>query len=333
MGWYIMTRLNWVDNTKAIAIYLVVLGHSIGLDTSIRHFIYSFHLPIFLVISGFLLSKKINKLTFNTFVSKQIKNLIKLYFLFSFISIILFGFISILKNKPFNIVDLAYGTLYGTHGVEKLLGHGNDPLWYLPFFVGSLFIFYFSLKLPKSLGVIVVAALALFSVNYHGIRLPWSLDVAGVGVLFLLIGSEINKYYEKINIIFSSKLSLYLIPIIGVGLFYLTLLNGSTNINRVLFGDSIGLYFLNAIIGCWLVITVSHNIKITKTIELISTHTLIIFSIHLYFLKTLGFVTSIDNNSIRNLLIMFLCLIVVVLCAQISRLIMPLLNKHIIKEV
>lgn len=53
-------RLFYIDNIKGLLIILVVLGHSIqaaglGIETNlINRFIYSFHMPAFMAISGFL---------------------------------------------------------------------------------------------------------------------------------------------------------------------------------------------------------------------------------------------------------------------------------------
>lgn len=56
-------RLDWVDLSKAIGIILVVYGHvARGLDSagmtfalfkSVDSIIYSFHMPLFFVLSGF----------------------------------------------------------------------------------------------------------------------------------------------------------------------------------------------------------------------------------------------------------------------------------------
>ena len=55
-------RIVFVDYARALGIFLVVFAHCLqkycdGMDFS-NHFIYSFHMPLFFVISGFLLSLK-----------------------------------------------------------------------------------------------------------------------------------------------------------------------------------------------------------------------------------------------------------------------------------
>ena len=61
-------RIVWADALKGILIILVVLGHSIGAsmtklgnsfaDDYLWNLIYSFHMPTFIAISGFLALRK-----------------------------------------------------------------------------------------------------------------------------------------------------------------------------------------------------------------------------------------------------------------------------------
>lgn len=54
------SRLPYWDTVRGIALVLVILGHSIfvtkGLDDPIHVFIYSFHMPLFMLISGYFFS-------------------------------------------------------------------------------------------------------------------------------------------------------------------------------------------------------------------------------------------------------------------------------------
>lgn len=63
-------REKWVDAVKGLAIYLVILGHAIQYATSqdynyagnsIFQIIYSFHMPLFMMMSGYLFAYSMNK--------------------------------------------------------------------------------------------------------------------------------------------------------------------------------------------------------------------------------------------------------------------------------
>lgn len=45
----------WIDIAKGIGIVLVVLAHTQSLDSSISSLIYLFHMPLFFILSGYLL--------------------------------------------------------------------------------------------------------------------------------------------------------------------------------------------------------------------------------------------------------------------------------------
>lgn len=49
-------RLVWLDQLKAISMYIVILGHSLlkFKKYGLCKFIYSFHMPLFFMISGFI---------------------------------------------------------------------------------------------------------------------------------------------------------------------------------------------------------------------------------------------------------------------------------------
>ena len=51
-------HIEWIDSLKGLAIILVVLGHNTGGENDAYHFFYTFHMPLFFLISGFLFSMK-----------------------------------------------------------------------------------------------------------------------------------------------------------------------------------------------------------------------------------------------------------------------------------
>ena len=51
-------RLEEIDILKSIGIILMVMGH-IGFSGIFDHYIHSFHMPMFYIISGFLYKKQI----------------------------------------------------------------------------------------------------------------------------------------------------------------------------------------------------------------------------------------------------------------------------------
>ena len=79
-------RILWLDIAKGIGIILMVLGHT-GLPSMINNWIFSFHMPLFFIISGILFnpSRYVSSIKF---IQKRVLTLLLPYLIFS--SIVLF---------------------------------------------------------------------------------------------------------------------------------------------------------------------------------------------------------------------------------------------------
>lgn len=75
-------RLHWIDVLKGIGIFLVVLGH-IGMGNSLQRWIYSFHMPMFFMLSGMLWAGRRGlSCNFMDFLKKRTISLLIPYVLF-----------------------------------------------------------------------------------------------------------------------------------------------------------------------------------------------------------------------------------------------------------
>lgn len=121
----------YIDKAKGIAILLIVIGHIILLKENVESkfctYIYSFHVPIFFVLSGILFSLKKtqwNDIKVKEYATKKIKKFFYPYFTFSGIYILyllikfIFGVEDIIK-----IIKISLNTVF-------LFGYG--PAWFLP---------------------------------------------------------------------------------------------------------------------------------------------------------------------------------------------------------
>lgn len=58
-----MKRIEWVDRVRAFAMISVVLGHALGQineDVFLNRWLYLFHVPLCVIISGYLFKEKDN---------------------------------------------------------------------------------------------------------------------------------------------------------------------------------------------------------------------------------------------------------------------------------
>ena len=135
------SRINWIDICKALGIFLVVLGHTYRPNV-VKTWIYSFHMPLFVFLSGYVFNS--NKYTYRGFTIRRFKSLIVPYFAFAFISYAYWlalerHFRPSSMNIP--IFKPILGYLYGSIGPSL---EPNVILWFLPCLFVTEIIFYFS---------------------------------------------------------------------------------------------------------------------------------------------------------------------------------------------
>ncbi len=112
--------IDWIDSAKGLGVILVILGHFLGDSQFVffNHFIYSFHVAFFFMLSGFIQSGKKNGA-----LLKKTKRILLPFLAFTLLSAPLFGFLSLKKGmSPLQILmNLFYvkGELF------------NAPIWFL----------------------------------------------------------------------------------------------------------------------------------------------------------------------------------------------------------
>lgn len=110
-------RIDYLDTLKGLLIILVVFGHT-GINNDIQKWIYSFHMPLFLIISGFFYKESRKIVNLN-----RIKRLIFPFICFTILAILFPGLPSlILKNKPIEWSKVFY--------LEERIFF-NTPIWFL----------------------------------------------------------------------------------------------------------------------------------------------------------------------------------------------------------
>lgn len=123
-------RIEYIDIAKGIGIILVVIGHVVwggnypmGGARTISNFIYSFHMPLFFVISGLCIkdSKRINKCT----LKKMVKSYLVPYAIWTVFYVLVFELLALISNKA-SYISLENGVF-----VHAITNCGIAPLWFL----------------------------------------------------------------------------------------------------------------------------------------------------------------------------------------------------------
>ncbi len=179
-------RIQWIDVSKGIGIFLVIIGHTM-IQGELRGQIYAFHMPLFFFLSGFLFSnRKYPQL--KGFIQAKAKALLIPYVSFSIISILL------MKMFDLEVIDIP--SLIQAFLLSERNGiYFNQPLWFLTSLFTIEIIFYLLVKYVKKTSFIMLLtmAISLFSVIVFDAAagttiLPWSFDQSLYFIFYFSMG-------------------------------------------------------------------------------------------------------------------------------------------------
>lgn len=90
-------RIQWLDIAKGIAIICTIIGHTVAFGSQTRNLIFSFHMPLFFLLSGYTI-KTISKDKMISATWKDFKRLIIPFFIMGIINVLL---LVVLENAQF----------------------------------------------------------------------------------------------------------------------------------------------------------------------------------------------------------------------------------------
>lgn len=290
----IKNREIWVDNAKFIGIALMVLGHNELNNQSFFDFIYSFHMPLFFILSGYFASTKSD---FLTFLKRNTKGLLLPYFVFWLINLP-FTYLSLYKNQDLypcdGIVDFilhpVFGMLLtGTTGFSYFIG----PLWFFTALFLVRLLFYAVNKICGSIYFILISVIVVIVVYLLLLRIdvfmPFRLMPALLAYPFYVFGWLLRKYTFVISSLkrLSFGMSMFLVIVSSVLIVILSGINGHVQMSGGAYGNNIFLMYLVAIIGTFAVILLSVRIPENKYILTIGRGTAVVLGMHINIQVTL----------------------------------------------
>lgn len=336
-----MQRVEWLDRAKALLMALVVLGHFHSFYAPVLGLggIYAFHVPAFLVLSGFLLPSDFAQRTARQLWGQWLVVFIKAYAVFSALSIlVLWGETYAGGGTGFSPLPALKGAFYGVQGAEFWFVHDNAPLWYFPFLTTSLALFWLVSKCPRPLTFVLtglsLGATLMYTNVFHGPRLPWYLDISGFGAAMLLAGQVLRQHQDRLTAL-CQKQALALVLCAGgfVLLMGLAFLNGSVNLNRAQFGTWGTLAGVNALLGAAVVILLASQLPASRFLNRVGQNTLVIFCLHLYVIRLLAHyvLPRPDHVLVQQLIMVGATGVVLALCVFFAGLLHPVLRPVLAK--
>ena len=270
-------RIVWLDYGKAIAIYLVVLAHT-ALYKTAEGFIYTFHMPFFFFMSGYLFSYS-KYPSYMEFVKRRFRQLLVPYVVINMITYLLW--LLVLRNVGSDAGEdvgalsplIAAVTVNATEMVHDI------PLWFLAalFMVENL---YYQLYRNARYRVVVTLLLLLLAVlnnTYNTVRLPFCIDISLVALLFYRLG---NVMREKGYILFKWYLFV-LSAVVTVAVF---MLNGKVAMHANYY-NNIFLFIAGGVAGCYSMAYICKQLQLLcgdrALVQTIARNTLPICAFHL----------------------------------------------------
>ncbi len=255
------------------------MGHEIGHHTNLHFWIYSFHMPIFFILSGYT-SNLINKWQI---WRKQIKKL----FIRVLIPALLMVFIYQIERALFNQISWSQVWVLSV----KELFWGADPVissglsveieWFLfLYFFAKLFFDGFNVIFKEKCFGIILMILSLMSYQFISVKLnlPLVLDLVPLASFYMYIGHLIKKNQEWIQ-------SHYIITVSIAFIYWGLMVLNRQAVDMAIryFTSNYVLGILETITGSFVVITACQSIEsfnLMKKFSFLGKHTLMLMFIH-----------------------------------------------------
>ena len=200
-------RIDWIDCAKGIGMFLVILGHTVSMggndmEQIIRGIIFSFHMPMFFILSCITFSFSENESQFIKKTERAFRHLVVP-------AVVLFAlrvFVDIVQN--FNVIKwrgyiaekiniLVYSSGVGVN-IFGVTVPSLGMMWFLiALFVGRSLLDYLNIKIEKKGLVVTVFVCAVLGIAFGLIQwLPLSIDITLAAMPFFLFG----VWFKKVDI-------------------------------------------------------------------------------------------------------------------------------------
>ena len=224
-------RCYYLDLAKVITTLLVILGHLYSVDSTVRLYLYGFHMPLFFMVSG-IFHKYTGRINWLNYV----RNILWPIFIFIILAIItnvLFHGKHLTEQLRSYFIDIALGE---THGI----------LWFLyALFWCKVFWDFFCGFRNKLFPVFLWGCLLFIPVILLKVRLPFALSQGMMAFPFYAIG-----FFGKDYLLSKTSSLKWGIPFICCFIFTVLItkyLHGRVSMINVSFGNLAGTLFGNSV--------------------------------------------------------------------------------------
>ncbi len=275
-------RISYLDAARGVGIMLVVLGHIWENEDPAAVLIYSFHVPLFFILSGILISYTgCEKRSWRQILPGKIRGLLLPYLFYEIVFVAVFG----LRNG----FDFGSSHVYDSLIMQPL----NVPLWFLAeMFAAELFLIWL-LKTVNNRKLAALAVLVLYLIPFGAGGLAGQ---AGVSVLLRwcsCLGFLAAGYFAA-DFVIKKDAPVWLLIVGWTADIILALYNGKTGIYKLTFSNPV-LFTVCGICGSLLLIFSLKKIK-SEALEFLGTNTLAILGLHIIGLRVLQEIIGLNTE-------------------------------------
>lgn len=281
-------RIVWIDQLRGLAFYFVVLGHMI-VPENLEIWIYSFHMPLFFIISGFNLNvDKMYKTDFKVYISHLAKRMLVPYLWLQLLALGLkYLFYLLIHGREIRISAYLSGIFVGN---SFIISSPSNPMYFVLLLFISQLMLWCIIKLSKGNKWITFAAVALStlaSVFTEGKGMPWHINVMPTAMLFIFIGRFLMDGYlsvhKKLRRLKRPYYIFVCIVMLALGCVAASF-NGRASIHGNIFGENYLLFVLGAVATSVAFMLLVMLIPSVKVFKLIGMNTIFLLGIHEPFL-------------------------------------------------
>ena len=259
------SRADWIDVLKGIGIILVVIGH-VNTKGFLVQWLYTFHMPLFFALSGYILYKFGKYIPFQKFLLKRTKSILWPFILFRLLLFIYW----IAIESYFRDFDMG-------------------PIWFLIILYLAELVAYPIFYNKKSNSIWIVSVCCLVAVLWFALKLmlpvnflsSWFLRFLN-GLMWYILGYVCGIVEQDIRMIsLASKQKIFLTSLLFLLSVAIGYLNPGVSMWSNSYGENYLLFMLGGIIGSiWLGFVCKWFVTRNTFLQFLGQNTITILAVH-----------------------------------------------------
>ena len=313
-------RIPWLDQVKAISMYLVVLGHAVlpVNKKGLFKIIYSFHMPLFFMLSGFVFNPDKYERIFDCVKDKLIK-IAYPYVMLNLLCIPLWmmNVDSGMVAKD-SLLKVIIGIFYSN---AKVVRAPSNATWFLMTLLLSEVIYYVIWKFFKEdrqvfiMSSILLVLGVISPMGQEVLNAPFHLGVSFVAQFYFGCGYMIKKHFAYVEQFFKENRVLKMAGLALGGLFF-AMINKQLDMSNENYRDIIYTLISSLSLSVFVIYLIRFSGIKSKLFSYIGKNTIIILALHIPVLRVLQasfpiFLSSIPYAILASLIIYMLCIPIV----------------------